>query len=83
MTIPVTASKAIRRQRGAFARGWGSHKVSVTLGVTTWETSIFPYKGAYILPLKAAVRKSEDVRKGATIRFRMTLERSLPKKLPG
>ena len=55
-------------------RGFGSIRVEVTLGKTTWKTSIFPDKqsGTYVLPLKAAVRRAEGVDAGDTITF--TLE---------
>lgn len=43
-------------------KGWGSVRVKVTIGKTTWETSIFPSKeGVYLLPIKASVRKAEDL----------------------
>lgn len=44
-------------------RGWGAVKVRATVGKTTWETSIFPskQKDAYILPIKADVRKKENI----------------------
>lgn len=43
-------------------KGWGSVRVKATIGKTTWETSIFPSKeGVYLLPIKASVRKAEDL----------------------
>ncbi|WND02581.1 DUF1905 domain-containing protein [Temperatibacter marinus] len=44
-------------------RGFGSVKVDVQIGETQWSTSIFPSKetDSYILPIKAAVRKSEKL----------------------
>ena len=44
-------------------RGWGAVKVQVTIGDTMWETSIFPGTDddAYLLPVKAAVRKAEGL----------------------
>jgi hypothetical protein len=44
-------------------RGWGAVRVTATIGQTTWETSVFPHKAlqAYILPIKADVRKKESV----------------------
>ena len=44
-------------------RGWGAVRVQATIGETTWETSIFPYAkvSAYILPVKADVRKKEKI----------------------
>jgi len=49
-------------------RGWGSVRVRATIGKTSWDTSIFPDKdGPYLLPLKAAVRKKEEILDGDTI----------------
>ena len=47
-------------------RGWGAVRVQVTVGKTTWETSIFPYAktNTYILPIKADVRKKEKISVG-------------------
>jgi hypothetical protein len=44
-------------------RGWGSVRVSANVGGTAWETSIFPSSNldAYILPLKAEVRKKQKI----------------------
>lgn len=47
-------------------RGFGSVRVEVTVGRTTWRTSLFPAKsrGAYILPMKKAVRTAESLEVG-------------------
>ena len=52
-------------------RGWNSFRVKATLGKSVWNTSIFYDKreSAYILPLKAEVRKRENVRQGDIITF--------------
>jgi len=44
-------------------RGWGSVRVSANIGGTAWETSIFPSGSlnAYILPIKAEVRKKQKI----------------------
>ena len=44
-------------------------KVRVTVGRTTWLTSLFPATGeeSYILPVKAAVRKAESLTVGAAV----------------
>lgn len=48
---------------------WGSIPVIATIGRTSWKTSIFPDKkrGAYLLPLKAAVRTKEKIEQCDTI----------------
>lgn len=49
--------------------GFGSVKVNATIGGTTWSTSLFPDNkaGAYILPVKKAVRTAESIDVGDTV----------------
>jgi len=43
-------------------RGFGSIPVNVTIGKSTWKTSIFPEKsGTFLLPLKKLVREVEGI----------------------
>jgi hypothetical protein len=43
--------------------------VSAAIGNTTWKTSIFPDSkaGAYLLPVKAEVRKKEKIEAGSSV----------------
>ncbi len=58
--------------------GFGSVPVTVTVGTTAWDTSIFRdgKAGQYVLPLKAAVRKREDIIHGEYIT--LTIKLRLP-----
>jgi hypothetical protein len=47
--------------------GWGMIPVTVRLGRTTWTTSLFPKDGAYVVPLKLAVRRAEGVELGDVV----------------
>jgi hypothetical protein len=69
VTIPAAQSTEIKMLHGAMKRGWGSLPVVATVGRTSWKTSIFPDKksGAYLLPLKADVRKNEKIVVGDTV----------------
>lgn len=70
-TLPKKESKEIRAVFGVLERGWRSLPVSATIGKTTWKTSIFydNKRGAYIFPLKAEVRKEENIIEGDMINF--------------
>ncbi len=68
LTIDGEIAAAIRA--GALnAAAWGSVYVEATIGATTWRTSLFPSKqvGGWLLPLKAAVRKAEEIAEGTVI----------------
>ncbi len=69
VNVSKEVSAEIRERFGEQSRGWGSLPVTVTLGRTTWETSIFPDKrsACYLLPLKVAVRTKEMVQAGDKI----------------
>jgi hypothetical protein len=71
----IHATAIMRRLEGGRRKGWGSIKVNATIGHTSWATSIFPAKeaGGYLLPVKAAVRKSEGLVLGDTITVMLEL----------
>lgn len=74
VTIDKQTSKKLKEAFGDRRVGFGSIPVSVTLGKTTWSTSVFPEKGGtYLLPLKSEVRKKESVVDGATISFSLVV----------
>ncbi|MFD1046285.1 DUF1905 domain-containing protein [Kibdelosporangium lantanae] len=68
VSLPEDESEEIREITAGPRRGFGAVRVRVTVGTTTWRTSIFPGSGggAYVLPVKKAVRKAEDLDIGDT-----------------
>lgn len=72
VTVPPGPASEMKELLGG-AGGWGSLPVVATVGETAWRTSIFPYKGSYVLPLKAAVRKAEGIAAGQPLAFRLTV----------
>jgi hypothetical protein len=66
VSLPDEASEEIRELAGEPRRGFGSLRVRVTVGGSTWRTSIFPDSahGRYVLPIKRAVRKAEALDAG-------------------
>jgi hypothetical protein len=76
VSIPKKQSEEIKKSFGTSKRGWGSIPVTVAIGKTTWKTSIFPDKqsGGYLLPLKADVRKKEQIFSGDSISFSLTIQ---------
>ena len=73
ITLPEDIAFAIRCE--AETRGWGSVKVTAAIDATTWQTSLFPHKASnsYLLPVKAAVRKAEDLHDDSMTSVTITL----------
>ncbi|WP_291381201.1 DUF1905 domain-containing protein [Demequina sp.] len=55
-------------------RGFGAVKVEVTVGGTTWRTSVFPSKEAatFVVPIKRAVLKAEGLTVGDRVKLALT-----------
>ncbi|WP_203711530.1 DUF1905 domain-containing protein [Asanoa siamensis] len=75
VTLPADASAEIRERTAGVRRGFGSVRVHVAVGASTWRTSVFPdsASGCYVLPLKRAVRAKEGLDAGdvATVRVEL------------
>ena len=75
ITIDGPVAEAIRAASPGRTAAWGSVYVSVTIGATTWRTSLFPSKqvGGYMLPVKATVRKTEGLAEGDVARVKIEI----------
>ena len=65
--IVVRPAPAAGRMRAVASRvtyGWGCIPATVTVGRTTFTTSIFPKDGGFRVPLKVAARRAEGVELG-------------------
>lgn len=69
VTVPGDVSDDIEARTSGQPRGFGSVRVRVVVGTTTWSTSVFPdaKKGAYVLPVKQEVRRLEELAAGDEI----------------
>ena len=74
VTLPDEASDDIR-EVPRMPRGFGAVRVRVTVGGSTWSTSVFPdsKQGSYVLPVKKAVRKAEGLDVGDTVHVELAL----------
>lgn len=61
VTILPELSDEIGSLLQGMRRPWGSFPATITIGDTTWETSVFPdtASATFVLPLKATVRNKE------------------------
>lgn len=77
VTIPEGYSQDIKTISGFVTYGWGVIPVTVRIGNTEWKTSLFPKDGRYIVPIRASVRKAEnlDLDDEVTIQLTVRIER--------
>ena len=74
VTLPGEVAEQVRAEAGE-PRGFGSVRVEVTIGGSTWRTSVFPdtKTGSFVLPVKAEVRRREDLLAGDDVRVRLVV----------
>ena len=76
ITLPADISEDIKAFASEARRGFGSVRVSARIGETVWRTSLFPSKdlGAFLLPVKAAVRKAEGLAIDTDVRVALEVD---------
>ena len=65
ITLPVEVADEIEVESGP-REGFGSVRVEVRVGRSTWETSLFPdaKAGSFVLPVKKQVLMAEGIEAG-------------------
>lgn len=73
VAVPEEESAEIDAVARFVTYGWGAVPATVRLGATTWQTSLFPKDGRYLVPLKAAVRRREGVELDDVVELRVSV----------
>ena len=71
--VPEQECAHLHALSAAVTYGWGMIPVRARIGGTGWRTSLFPKDGGYLLPLKLAVRRAEEVDEGDTVTVTLTV----------
>lgn len=74
VTVPPQESLALKAIAGSVTYGWGMIPARVRIGTTEWATALWPKDGGYVVPLKARVRKAEDLAEGDTVTVRLAVD---------
>ena len=80
VSVPEAISDEIDARTHGLTPGFGSVRVTVTVGASTWSTSLFPdtTRGCYVLPIKKAVRVAEAIAPGDSVRIHLDLADTRP-----
>lgn len=73
VTVPDAQCGELEAVARQVTYGWGMIPVAVRIGETEWTTSLFPKDGGYVLPLKDAVRRAEDIELDDVVSVRLTV----------
>jgi hypothetical protein len=75
VSLPEELADDIDERYGHLEAGFGSLRVEVTIGSTTWRTSLFPdtKRGTYLLPMKKQVRTAEGLSEGSICSVELTV----------
>ena len=75
VTLPAEVADEVR-DHAPPRRGFGSVRVTVVVGESTWQTSLFPETktGSYVLPVKEPVRRANDLVVGDQVQVSIRLE---------
>ncbi len=74
VTVPEAESDVIHDAAHLVTYGWGMIPATVRIGRTEWTTALWPKDGAYIVPLKAWVRKAEGIELGHRVTLRLVID---------
>lgn len=72
--IPQDLSDDIKAVSSRVTYGWGCIPVRGSIGETHFKTSLFPRQGIYLVPVKVAVQRAEDVKVGDLVRVRLEID---------
>lgn len=74
VTLPAELSKRIRVLTTGQRKPFGSFHVKARTGLSNWETSLFHdrKRNAFLLPVKADVRRKEKIKPGDMIEVSIT-----------
>ncbi|HET9908681.1 MAG TPA: DUF1905 domain-containing protein [Anaerolineales bacterium] len=73
VTMPAKQSRELKAVSSLVTYGWGVIPVHVRIGKTEFTTSLFPKDGRYLVPIKASVRKAENIEKGDKVTVRLEI----------
>jgi hypothetical protein len=73
LAVPPDGCEILRLVAPAATYGWGVIPVRVTIGVTVFDTSLFPKDGGYLVPVRDAVRRAERLALGDEVSVELTI----------
>ena len=67
LPVDEVQSKEIKIQSKMYTYGWGVLYMTGRIGKTEFTTALMPKDGRYLIPIKVAVKRAENIDLGDTI----------------
>jgi Domain of unknown function (DUF1905) len=74
VTVPDEQSAAIEAVSSIVSYGWGAIPVKARIGRSDFKTSLFPRGELYLVPIKDAVRRAEELMLGDNVTVQLRLD---------
>ena len=71
--VPAELAEELADVAADVTYGWGMVPVEVTVGGHTWETSLWPKDGGYLVPVRAQVRRDLGVEADDVVPVRLAV----------
>ncbi|MCB0826204.1 MAG: DUF1905 domain-containing protein [Armatimonadetes bacterium] len=78
ITTPPDVAAEIKDISPHVTYGWGCIPATATIGDTEITTALFPKNGGYLVPVKVAAQRAENIGIGDTARVRLFIDLKLP-----
>jgi hypothetical protein len=73
VAMPEAEAESIRAIAPVVTYGWGVIPVRARIGGTAFSTSLFPKDGSYLVPIKDAVRRAEELVVGDPVQVELAI----------
>jgi len=74
LPLPDEAAEDVHDVRQMATYGWGVIPVAARIGDVDFTTSLFPKDGGYVVPLRDAIRRAEQIEVGQTVSLRLSVD---------
>lgn len=71
--MPEPMSTEVKKIASTISYGWGCIPVTARIGETEFTTAMIPRNGAYMVPIKVAVQRSENISVGDTLEVKIEI----------
>ncbi len=73
LRVDPARSERRSREAGRDLVYWGQVPVEARIGATEFRTATFPYGEGFVLPLRVAIRRAEEIEVGDVLRVALRL----------